>query len=156
MNKNLKNKIALIVAVLVICIYGILGVPSGFSGKSLMEAMGKRIHLGLDLRGGAHLILRVVVAEAVNAETDDSVATLKKDLREANLTAQVDKPDPTKPQVIRIEGIATGKTNDVNSILDSKYANTYDVSSGADNSLVLTMKPNIQTALEKKTVQQAI
>ncbi len=67
MNTNLNKKMALIVAVLVICVYGIIGVPSGVSGTALMEAMGKRIHLGLDLRGGAHLILQVVVSEAVNA-----------------------------------------------------------------------------------------
>src|ERR1035441_10485702 len=102
MNKNLKNKIALIVVVLVVCIYGIIGVPSGFTGKALLSAMGKRIHLGLDLQGGAHLILQVVVSEAVNAETDDAVGTLTKDLQGASLTATVDKPDPNKPNVLRL------------------------------------------------------
>ena len=51
MKKNLKGKIALIVAVLLVCLYGIFGVPSGVSGKALMEALTKRIHLGLDLQG---------------------------------------------------------------------------------------------------------
>ena len=59
MKKNLNSKIALIVAVLAICVYGIFGVPSGLTGKDLGEAITKRIHLGLDLRGGAHLILQV-------------------------------------------------------------------------------------------------
>ena len=49
--------------------------PVGLSGKALLEAMSKRIHLGLDLQGGAHLILQVQVLEAVNAETDNSVQT---------------------------------------------------------------------------------
>ena len=40
MKKNLKNKIALIVAVLAVCIYGIVGVPSGVSGTALKEAIG--------------------------------------------------------------------------------------------------------------------
>jgi preprotein translocase subunit SecF len=74
MKKNLNNKILGILVVLVICIYGIFGVPSGVTGKALMEAMTKRIHLGLDLKGGAHLILQVKVEEAVNAETDNTVA----------------------------------------------------------------------------------
>ena len=34
MKKNLKNKIALIVAVLLVFVYGIFGIPSGFTGKS--------------------------------------------------------------------------------------------------------------------------
>ncbi len=45
----------------------------------------------------------------------------------------------------------------VRSLLESKYSNEYDVASGGtDNSFTLTMKPMIETALEKKTVQQAI
>jgi preprotein translocase subunit SecD len=159
MKKNLNNKIALIVAVLVICIYGIFGVPSGVTGKALMEAMTKRIHLGLDLRGGAHLILQVVVKEAVSAETDNTVGRVQQDLRTAGLSfSQVYKPDSeNKPQSIRVEGIAAGKSSDARSLLENKFSGEYDVTGGgADNSFALTMKPMIETALEKKTVQQAI
>jgi preprotein translocase subunit SecD len=159
MKKNLNNKILLIVAVLLFFIYGIFGVPSGVTGKALMDAMTKRIHLGLDLRGGAHLILQVVVAEAVNNETDNTVGRVQQDLKAANLSfSQVYKPDPaTRPEVIRVEGTAQGKSTDVRSTLEAKYSNEYDVTGGgADLSFTLTMKPMVVTALEKKTVQQAI
>lgn len=157
MKKNLKGRIALIVAVLVVFIYGIFGTPSGLSGKALLEGVTKRIHLGLDLRGGAHLILQVVVSEAVSAETDSALARIQQNLKAANLTyTQVIKPDPAKPQIIRIEGTAPGKANDVRSLLDAKYSNEYDISGGSDNNFVISMKPQVQQALEKKTVQQAI
>src|SRR5208337_1345992 len=158
MKKNLNNKILLIVAVLAICVYGIFGVPSGFTGKALMEAMTKRIHLGLDLKGGAHLILQVKVVEAVNAETDNTVALIKQDLKTANLNySQVYKPDPAKATVVRVEGAPPDKSNDARALLESKYSNTYDVAGGDEpGSFTLTMKPMIETALEKKTVSQAI
>ena len=158
MKKNLNSKIALIVAVLAICVYGIFGVPSGLTGKDLGEAMTKRIHLGLDLRGGAHLILQVKVLEAVNAETDNTVALLKQDLKTANLNfSQVYKPDPAKPTLIKIEGTAPASVSEARSLLESKYGNEYDVASGdTDSSFTLVMKPMIETALEKKTDQQAI
>jgi preprotein translocase subunit SecD len=158
MKKNLKNKVALIFAVLLICLYGIFGVPSGVSGKALLEALSSRIHLGLDLRGGVHLILQVVVSEAVGEETDNTVAQIQQDLRKANLTfSQVDKPDPTKPELIRVEGITPGGSSAVRSLLDAKYSNEYDLSgSGTDNALTVTMKPLVEKALEEKTVQQAI
>jgi preprotein translocase subunit SecD len=159
MNKNLRNKIALIIAVLLIFVYGIFGIPHGVSGDALKAAIGKNIHLGLDLRGGAHLILQVAVQEAVNEETDDTVAHVKDALKAANLTfSQVYKPDPVKqPTVIRVEGIAPGKSSDVSSTLDSKYSNQYDLTSvGADNSLTMTMNPPNEAALEEKTDQQAI
>src|ERR1017187_4138452 len=158
MKKNLNSKIALIIAVLVVFVYGIFGVPSGFTGKSLTEALTKRIHLGLDLRGGAHLILQVVVAEAVNAETDNAAGRIQQDLKAANLSfTQVYKPDPAKPEVIRVEGTAPAKSTTVRSTLDTKYSGQYDLAGGgADNTWTLTLKPTERTTLEKKTVQQAI
>ncbi len=158
MKKNLNNKILLIVAVLVICVYGIFGVPSGFSGKALTEAMTKRIHLGLDLKGGVHLILQVVVEEAVSAETDNAVGRIQQDLKKANLSfSQVYKPDPAKPQVIRVDGVTPEKSSETRSLLESKYSTEYDVTGGgADSSFLVTMRPLIVTALEEKTVQQAI
>ena len=157
MKKNLKNKIALIVAILLIFVYGIFGLPSGLTGKALMDSLTKRIHLGLDLRGGVHLILQVVVSEAVNAETDNTVARIQQDLQTAKLTySQVYKPDPARPDVIRVEGTDPTKASAVRSALDAKYSNEYDVSGGSDTAFTVTMKPNIVKALNDKTVQQAI
>jgi preprotein translocase subunit SecD len=158
MKMNLKNRIALIIAVLVVCLYGIFGVPSGVSGKDLSAALTKRIHLGLDLQGGAHLILQAQVSDAVNAETDNSVQDIQQDLNKANLTfSQVYKPDPNKPEVIRVEGTAPAQSSEVSTLLEgTKYAEEYDVSQGVNNTWTLTMKPLFESDLEKRTVQQAI
>ena len=105
--KNVRNRVLLIVAVLLVCIYGILGIPKGLSGSALRDALTKNIHLGLDLQGGAHLILRVQVQEAVSAETDNTAAALQQDLKKANIAfTRIYKPDPSKqPTVIAIEGV---------------------------------------------------
>ena len=159
MNKNINKKIALIIACLAVCIYGFTGIPSGLSGKALLASIGKRIHLGLDLRGGAHLVLQVVVSEAVGAETDDAIGRVQQDLKAANLTyTQVYKPDPAKqPEVIRVEGTSPASASAVRSTLDDKFSTDYDLAGGnGDNTWTLTMKPSIETALEQKTVDQAI
>jgi preprotein translocase subunit SecD len=158
MNKKLNQKIALILAILVVFVYGILGLPKGVSGKALMDAVSNRIHLGLDLRGGAHLILQVVVSEAVNAETDNTVGRIQQDLKTANLSfTQVYKPDPLKPEQIRVEGVSAANSSAARSTLDTKYSGQYDLTGGgADNSYTLTLKPSEEAALETKTVQQAI
>jgi preprotein translocase subunit SecD len=162
MKKNLQNKILLIIAVMVLCILGIVGVSwiptPGAKPKPLLQAMTDRIHLGLDLRGGAHLILQVKVEEAVNAETDNTVALIKQELNGANISySQVYKPDPAKASLIRVEGAPPDKSNDARVLLEAKYGNAYDVAAGDEpGSFTLTMKPAIRTALEKKTVSQAI
>ncbi len=158
MKKNLRNKIALIIAVLLICLYGIFGIPSGVSGKALLAAISSRIHMGLDLQGGAHLILQVQVSDAVNEETDNTVQEIQQDLKKANVTfSQVYKPDPNKPDVIRIEGVSQAQSDAVNSALTgSKYANEYDLSGGSDSAYTLTMKPTFENDLDKRTVDEAI
>ena len=158
MNKNLNKKIALIVAFLAVCIYGIIGAPAGFTGKALQDSITKRIHLGLDLRGGAHLILQVVVSEAVSAETDNTIARVQTDLKTANIAfTQVYKPDPARPEAVRVEGVAPASSATARTTLEDKYSTEYDVTGGgADNTFTLTMKPSVETALEQKTVDQAI
>jgi preprotein translocase subunit SecD len=59
--------------------------------------------------------------------------------------------------VIRIEGTTQAQASTVRSTLDAKYSNEYDLSGGgADNTWTLTMKPPVVSALETKTVEQAI
>ena len=158
MKKNLRNRILAIIAVLLVSVYGIIGLPSGVSGKALLEAIQKRIHLGLDLKGGAHLILQVQVADAVNAETDNLVGTIQQDLKKAKLAfGQVVKPDPQKnSQEVQVQGVPPASQSAVRSLLDQKYSNEYDLGGGSDGNFTLIMKPSVLSALESKTVSQAI
>ncbi|HEX4322940.1 MAG TPA: protein translocase subunit SecD [Acidobacteriaceae bacterium] len=157
MKKNLNGKIAIIVGVLLVCLYGIFGIPHGVTGSAILAALGQRIHLGLDLQGGAHLILQVQVKDAVNAETDNTVARVQQDLQTYKLQGQAMKPDPVNtPELVKIVGVDSGKSSDVRNDLADHYGTEYDIASGADNSVTLTMKPSQLTALEDKTVTQTI
>ena len=59
MNKNYLWKLGLILGILLFFLFGIFGIPKSFSREGILAAMTNRIHLGLDLRGGTHLILQV-------------------------------------------------------------------------------------------------
>ncbi len=156
MKKNLNGKIAIILGVLLICLYGIFGIPKGVTGSAITDSLKQRIHLGLDLQGGAHLILQVVVKDAVNAETDNTVARIAQDLQTAKLQGLPLKPDANTPEAIKITGIEPGKSSSVRDTLSDHYGAEYDISGGPDNSVLLTMKPTVLTALKAKTVDQAI
>jgi preprotein translocase subunit SecD len=158
MKKNLNTKIAFIIGVVLLCIYGIIGIPSGFSGAAFKQALTNRIHLGLDLQGGVHLILQVKVGEALNAETDNAVQVIQQDFKKANIAfLSVQKPDPATPQVIHITGVSAVQFSVAKSLLDQKYTNEYDLSgTNTDSGLTLKMKPNQILALNDATVQKAI
>ena len=158
MKKNLKNKVILIVAVMLVCLWGIFGASKGVTGADILDGLQKRIHLGLDLKGGAHLILQVQVDEAVNAESDNLVTLVKQELKGASLSySQVYKPDPANASLVRVEGAPPDRSSEVRVLLENKYSREYDVAAGDEpGSFSLTMKPAVRTALEKKTVSQAI
>ena len=76
------RKTLLIVAVLLVFVFGIFGIPKGVGPSAWKNALTDRIHLGLDLKGGIHLVLQVMVQEAVGAETDNAVARVQADLQQ--------------------------------------------------------------------------
>ncbi len=157
MRKNLTGKTVLILALLLVFVYGIFGIPRGVSGTAWKDALASRIHLGLDLSGGTHLVLQVMVEEAVGSVTDNDVARLQSDLQAAGLSASsVLKPNPNQAQTIQIQGTPADKAGDVRSLLDSKYGQQYTIAPGADNSWTLTMKQTEVESIESHAMTQAI
>ncbi|MEO6829427.1 MAG: protein translocase subunit SecD, partial [Acidobacteriaceae bacterium] len=158
MRKNLTGKTVLIVVFLLVCIAGITGIPKGFSGAAIKQSLKERIHLGLDLSGGTHLILQVIVKEAVGATSDSDLARIQKDLQQAGATgAQASKPDPkNQPEIIHIAGVNPDKDSAVRSSLQDHYGPQYAIASGADNSYTLTMKPAVVHDLEQRALSQSI
>ena len=157
MKKNLTPKIVLIIAVLLIFLFGIFGIPKNFTPAGLLAALQSRIHLGLDLKGGTHLILQVQVNDAVNAETDRAVERLKDDLKSRNINyAEITKPDrQQQPQLVVLKGIPPESSNELRSLVTDRLPD-YDLASGAENSWTLQLKPAAVKDLREKAVQQAI
>ncbi len=157
MNKNPLWQLVLIVGVLLVFLFGIFGIPQSFSGAGLLNAMTNRIHLGLDLRGGTHLILQVQVNDAINVDSDNAVEVLKEQLNKRKIAfADISKPDPqNNPDKIVLKGVPADSRKDLLDIANERLPE-YNLTSGADNSWTLAMKPQILTDLKNKAVTQAI
>ncbi len=153
MGKNLAGKSAFIVGVLLVFVFGFIGIPHG----SLKESILNRIHLGLDLKGGTHLVLEVHVAEAVTSTTDRDVARLEGDLQKAGITgATVGKTDPANPETIVISGIPPTKLSDARGVLTGNDYSTYDVSTNTAGNSTLAMKPSAVADLKTRTLNTSI
>jgi preprotein translocase subunit SecD len=157
MNKNLGWKLGLVAAILLAFLFGIFGIPKDLSAKGLLASLQGRIHLGLDLKGGTHLILQVQVNDAVNADSDRAVERVKEALRTKKINyADISKPDPVNsPDRIVIKGVPPESSSDLRSIVSDRLSE-YEAASGAENSWTLTMKPQSLVSLKNQAVQQAI
>lgn len=162
MKKNLLWKVVVILATLVIFVWGIfLGTDpqkslEAIKAHGLLAGLQQNIHLGLDLKGGTHLILQVQVNDAVNADTDQAVERLKDDLKRENVAfGEIAKPDAAnRPDQIVLKGVPNDAVSGLRKVVQDRYAD-YDMASVGDN-WVLTMKPQVLRTLKDRAVAQAI
>ena len=93
---------------MLVFLFGIIGMPSIFTGQGLLASIQNRVHLGLDLRGGTHLILQVMVNDAVKADADNAIERLKTEMRTANVNyTEISQPDAhNNPDHVMIKGVA--------------------------------------------------
>jgi preprotein translocase subunit SecD len=157
MNKNLLTKLAVIVAILLVFLFGIFGIPQSFSGQGLLTAVTNHIHLGLDLRGGTHLILQVQVNDAVNIDSDNAVEVLKEQLNKRKIAfSDISKPDPqNNPDRVVLKGVPPDARKDLLEIASERLPE-YNLTSGAEGTFTLTMKPEMLNDVKNKAVTQAI
>jgi len=157
MTKNFLWKIGAIVSILLVFLYGIFGIPKSFSGHGLRSAVTDHIHLGLDLRGGTHLILQVQVNDAVSVTAQNAIEVLKDQLRSHKIDyTEITQPDPqNNPDRILLKGVQASSRTDLLGIVQDRLPE-YDVSGNADNTWTLAMKPSQLTDLKTKAVSQAI
>jgi preprotein translocase subunit SecD len=157
MNKNLGWKLIVTVGILLIFLYGIFGFPTNWSRQGLLASIGERIHLGLDLKGGTHLILQVQVNDAVRVEGENAVERLKEEMKARKVNyAEITQIDPVNtPDKVLIKGVPPESSSDLRSIVADRLPE-YDAISGAENSWVVSMKAQSLSDLKSRAVTQAI
>ncbi len=157
MNKNLTWKLVVIFAILLVFVTGIFGPPWTWAGRGPLALIHDHISLGLDLRGGTHLILQVQVNDAVNVDSDNAIARLKEDMRTHKINySDITKPDPVNhPDMIAVKGVPPEQSSDFKSIVADRLPD-YDASSGAENSWTVSMKAQNLADLKNRAVEQAI
>jgi preprotein translocase subunit SecD len=153
--KNLRWKIITVLAVFavffVLGVYPILGKRYGLPLPGWLAA--KQLKLGLDLKGGVHLVLRVHTDEALRISTTTTVEQLRENLRTNSIT--VGSLTVASPTTFTAQGVAQDRDAEFRRVADELVSANYDRSSGVGNSYSFTMKPNIERDMREQTVVQA-
>jgi len=89
MQMNVRIRATLTVLVILCCVYGLFGMPAfPTSFAQARDNFTDRIRLGLDLKGGTHLILQVQTQEAIKQFTDQTLDRLRKELNDSGIHVQ--------------------------------------------------------------------
>ena len=139
MPKNLRWKVVLIVGVAALSVWS-------------FYPPDQKVRLGLDLKGGVHLVMRVQTDDALRLETQATADRLAEQLKTANI--------PIGPIALAgansfsVTGVPAEQDAAFRAALTEVEVN-YDRSSGAGG-YTFTLKPNIVVQLREDTVNQAL
>ena len=135
--KNLRTRIIIIVAVIALSIFA-------------FYPPGEKVNLGLDLKGGVHLVLRVHTDDALRAETETTAERLRDTLtRNAVQFAKVEATSPTEFMVEGIQDDAAFRSAAVDSEINYERVSR-------PGGYTFRLRPNVANQLREDTVQQAL
>lgn len=113
----------------------------------------ERVRLGLDLKGGVHLVMRVQTDDALKIETEQAAERLQEELSRQGLAGTVASETVTR---LRVEGVPSGRDQEFRRIADEQLSAGYNRESGAGGVYTFEMKPNVAAQLRRDSVTQAI
>ncbi len=140
MDKRMMWRVGLILAVVALAVFA-------------MYPPGEKIHLGLDLRGGIHLVLRVNTADTLKAELDDAVQRLESQAKDENVTVGQAQVDPDQ-HLFKVQLQSGTDTAALNNVIE-KYLPEYKVSRGA-GVWSFKLPDNVVRDTRDKAVRQAL
>jgi preprotein translocase subunit SecD len=160
MKSNLKFRAATIVVVILICVYGIIGLPT--SKAELSENLKKNIRLGLDLKGGSQLMLEVQLQDAFKGEADNVMLRLKEELRKVSMDyTEMSRNDPQSLKEadgvqINIKGIPATKAGDFRTIFNDNFSTSWILTNVSPTDYRLTLQQSYALKLKADTLTQSI
>lgn len=159
MPKNLRTKTIVIAVTILACIYGIVDLPT--SVAQLKANVAKNIRLGLDLRGGSHLVLQVQVQDAVKGDALTTIDRIKDELKKANIDfASMDTNEPNSVDTadtiqITIKGIPVNKSTAFRAVVTDHFP-TWVMTAVNSTDYRLNLRPSELLVLKRDTVERSI
>jgi preprotein translocase subunit SecD len=145
-----------IALVLLVCIFGLIGVPTfPTSWTEVKENFADRIKLGLDLQGGTHLVLQVQVQEAVSLTTDEVLEHLTTQLRTKGIHS--DQPIKQSDTQILVHNLTPDQSDAFRDLVTENFPD-WDVTPapGEASGVLLTISPTAIAAINELTMAQSV
>jgi preprotein translocase subunit SecD len=159
MKTNLTWRSVVIVVILLLCVFGIIGIPK--SGAELKDNFSKNIRLGLDLKGGTHLVMQVQVQDAVKADAEQTGERLKEELKKQNISYgsmdvnEVGRVEDADKIALTIKGINATQTSAFRNVVGEHYPN-YILTTLNSTDYAMQLKPTDLLELKSDTVKRAV
>jgi protein-export membrane protein SecD/preprotein translocase SecF subunit len=160
MPKQLRWKWIVILCVLLGCIAGIVGFPT--SKEALTANWNKNIRLGLDLKGGSHIVMQIQVQDAFKAEADRAIERLGEALRKAQVGfVAMERNDPASVETagtieITVKGVPAEQISEFRRIAIDSIGQEWTLLPAGGAEQRFAIRKEILPQLIQDTVSQSI
>ena len=128
------------------------GIKDFTSWSQIKQNLAENIHLGLDLRGGSHLVLQVQTDEVIQKVTQRNAEVARSKMQEKNLPFTTVNGDT--PGRVVVEVPDTTKNSDIVRELESDLGSDWTVTEKG-NSIAASLSDTKQNELREKATEQA-
>jgi preprotein translocase subunit SecD len=158
MYKNLQWKLLTVLAVLVIFfgigVYPLLSQAYHWPAPAWLQA--RALKLGLDLKGGVQLVLKVNTDDAMRATSVATSEQLRESLTTSGITPAGITVDTATPTVFRAQGVPQDRDAQFRTAADEIAGVNYDRNIQGSGNYEFKMKPIIERDLREQTVEQTL
>ena len=161
--KNLLQRTIIIVLITLAGFYVVIGPrrrPSlhDFSWSGIKTTLASNIHLGLDLKGGSHLVMRVKTDDVLENLTKSDALAIEKAVKDEGLPVKEVRAETTAGNYrMVLEATDPGKLTEIEASAKKKLGSDGSVwtSSVSGNTIVWTLPSAAQASLAEQATEQA-
>ena len=160
--KNLLQRTIIIVLITLIGIYVVIGprrrpTLHDFSWSGIKTTLATNIHLGLDLKGGSHLVMRVKTDEVLKNLTLADAVAIEKAVKDDGLPIKEVRTETTGSYRMILEATDPSKLSAIEESAKKKLGSDNSVwtSSVSGNTIVWTLPAAAQASLAEQATEQA-
>ena len=162
MRKDLTQRVVIIAIITVIAIYVVFGPhhrPTwrDFTLAGIRQNLAENIHLGLDLRGGSHLVMQVKTEEYLKRLTENTAIGVQNAAKDAGIGVRQVRPEVNGDDyrvVLELEDAS--KASDARSQIERKVDLNGWTATVSGNTITWTLTAAAKRTLSDQAVEQAL
>ncbi len=158
--KNLLQRTIIIVLVTLVSIYVVIGprrrpTLRDFTWSGIKANLAANIKLGLDLKGGSHLVMRVKTEEFLKTLTQTNRSAIEAAVNEAGVPIKEVRAETSGSYRIALEALDSARLGEIEEAIKKKVDLTDWSVSTSGNNINWELTPTAQRALAEQATDQA-
>ncbi len=162
MKKNLLQRVIIIAVVTLVGLYIVIGprhrpTLADFTGNGIKRTLAENIHLGLDLKGGSHLVMQVKTDEVLKKLTINTATGLEAAAKAGGYNIKgVRSESGNGDYRVVLEANDAAKLDEMRTELPKKVELNEWSATTSGNTITWALSSNSQRALADQSVDQAL